>query len=51
LIPETGVDLSLSNQNSVFTVWMAISLALGFVGSGLIFYGVATELFRKGPKR
>jgi hypothetical protein len=50
LIPETGVDLSLSNRNSVFTVWMAISLALGFVGSGMIFYGVATKLFRKGPK-
>jgi hypothetical protein len=29
---------------------MAISLALGFVGSGMIFYGVATKLFRKGRK-
>ncbi|UCD40888.1 MAG: hypothetical protein JSV69_09845 [Chloroflexota bacterium] len=50
LIPETGVDLSLARLNSMFTVWIAISLALGFVGSGLIFYGVATKLFFKGPK-
>jgi hypothetical protein len=51
LIPETGVDLSLSNQNSIFTVWMVISLALGFVGSGMIFYGVSTKLIRKVPKK
>jgi hypothetical protein len=51
LIPETGVDLSLANMESVFTVWIAISLALGFVGGGMIFYGVATRLFFKGTKK
>ncbi len=51
LIPETGVDLSLANRNSVFTIWIAISLALGFVGSGMIFYGVATKLFSKDSKK
>lgn len=51
LIPETGIDLSLARQNPVFTIWIAISLALGFVGSGMIFYGVVTKLFIKGTKK
>jgi hypothetical protein len=51
LIPETGLDLSLSNQTSGFSFWMILLLGLGFVGIGLIFNGISTQLTRNKPKK
>ncbi len=51
LIPETGLDLSLSNQSSGFNFWMVLILGMGFVGIGLVFHGISTQLTRNKPKK
>ncbi len=50
LIPETGVDLSLSNYNFTDDYLMALFLGMGFVGIGLVFHGISTQLSRKKPR-
>ena len=51
IIPETGLDLSLSSGNSGFNFLTILMLGLGFVGTGLMFYGVATQISRNRPKK
>jgi hypothetical protein len=51
IIPETGLDLSLSGGSSGFNVLTILMLGLGFVGTGLMFYGISTQISRNRPKK
>ena len=51
IIPETGLDLSLSGQGSGLNVLMILLLGLGFVGIGLMFHGISTQLLRNRRKK
>jgi hypothetical protein len=44
LIPETGAGLSTHNEGIGFNGWLLVPLGIGFIGIGLVFYGIATRL-------
>jgi hypothetical protein len=43
LIPETGIDLSLVNQNGGVSSWFFLFLGMGLLGVGMIFHGIASR--------
>ncbi len=47
LIPQTGLDLSLSNQGPGVSFWVILFMGLGLVGTGMVFRGISTQLKRK----
>lgn len=47
LIPQTGLDLSLSGQDSGISFWLFFFLGLGLVGSGMVFYEISTQIRRR----
>ncbi|HUV28472.1 MAG TPA: hypothetical protein VMW34_14015, partial [Anaerolineales bacterium] len=51
LIPQTGIDLSLSNQGSGISFWLILFLGLGFVGTGMVFHGISTQINRRNLKK
>ena len=47
LIPQTGIDLSLSNQGPGVSFWVILFMGLGLVGTGIVFHGISSQLKRK----
>ena len=50
LIPVTGVDFSLSNQNSGSNFMFYIYLGIWLLGIGMVFHGIANRLSREDSK-
>ena len=50
LIPVTGADQSIPNQNSGSNFWFFISLGIWLIGIGMVFHGIATHLTRNKSK-
>jgi hypothetical protein len=44
LIPETGLDLSLSNQDSGIGFWMILFIGIGLVGTGMVSQGMSNKM-------
>jgi len=45
LIPETGLDLS--GEGAGISLWLLFFLCVGFVGIGIVFFGISTQISRK----
>lgn len=47
LIPETGAGLSTHSEGTGFNGWLLVPLGIGFIGIGMVYYGIASRLKRE----